>query len=136
MRDSFFPSPFPPSLFPSLLLSSFFLTFYLPHLLFPSPNLLPLTLPPPPHPFRPQMLMPASHSYSSVTPSRSSFTEEQKKNIILKVCGVCVCVRACVRTCVCACVRACVRACACVCVCVCVCVRAYVRACMRVCMRV
>lgn len=28
--------------------------------------------------------MPASHTYSSINPSRSNFTEEQKKNIILK----------------------------------------------------
>ena len=31
--------------------------------------------------------MPSSHAYSSVNPSRSTFTEEQKKNIILKVSG-------------------------------------------------
>lgn len=29
--------------------------------------------------------MPASHAYSSVNPARTTFTEEQKKNIILKV---------------------------------------------------
>ena len=34
---------------------------------------------------RPQLLMPASHAYSSVNPTRTTFTEEQKKNIILKV---------------------------------------------------
>ena len=34
---------------------------------------------------RPQLLMPASHVYSSVNPTRTSFSEEQKKNIILKV---------------------------------------------------
>ena len=34
---------------------------------------------------RPQMLMPSSHVYSSVNPTRTTFTEEQKKNIILKV---------------------------------------------------
>ena len=36
---------------------------------------------------RPQLLMPSSHAYSSVNPQRSTFTEQQKKNIILKVCG-------------------------------------------------
>ena len=34
---------------------------------------------------RPQMLMPSSHVYSSVNVTRTAFTEEQKKNIILKV---------------------------------------------------
>ena len=34
---------------------------------------------------RPQLLMPSSHAYSSVNPQRSNFTEQQKKNIILKV---------------------------------------------------
>jgi hypothetical protein len=33
---------------------------------------------------RPQLLMPSSHVYSSVNPTRTAFTEEQKKNIILK----------------------------------------------------
>jgi hypothetical protein len=33
---------------------------------------------------RPQMLMPSSHVYSSVNVTRTAFTEEQKKNIILK----------------------------------------------------
>jgi len=37
---------------------------------------------------RPQLLMPASHAYSSVNPQRTTFTELQKKNIILKVGGV------------------------------------------------
>ncbi len=31
-----------------------------------------------------------------------------KRLILIKICRVCVCVRACVRVCVCACVRACV----------------------------
>lgn len=34
---------------------------------------------------RPQLLMPSSHVYSSVNTSRTAFSEEQKKNIILKV---------------------------------------------------
>jgi hypothetical protein len=33
---------------------------------------------------RPQLLMPSSHVYSSVNSTRTAFTEEQKKNIILK----------------------------------------------------
>jgi len=34
---------------------------------------------------RPQLLMPASHAYSSINPQRTAFSEQQKKNIILKV---------------------------------------------------
>ncbi len=34
---------------------------------------------------RPQLLMPAIHTYSSFNPARTTFTEEQKKKIILKV---------------------------------------------------
>lgn len=34
---------------------------------------------------RPQLLMPSSHAYSSVNPQRTTFSEQQKKKIILKV---------------------------------------------------